>query len=110
MAASQIVPSPLEQRLIDAVEEGVMVDLAGDEPVDETAMRSWDGPERTIRAEIIRDIVLGRLAAEPDPRGLRLRGARIAGRIDLENITRDLSAPRRKSFGGYVVRAGAAGW
>ncbi|MBG0566393.1 hypothetical protein I4J89_33590 [Actinoplanes sp. NEAU-A11] len=35
--------------------------------------------------------MLGRLAAEPDPRGLQLRGARIAGRIDLENITRDLN-------------------
>ncbi|BBH67084.1 hypothetical protein ACTI_37690 [Actinoplanes sp. OR16] len=84
-------PTELEQRLIDSVVRGELLDLAGDEPVDEAAMRSWDGPGRTVRAEIIRDVVLGRLAAEPDPRGLRLRGALIAGRIDLENVTRDLN-------------------
>jgi hypothetical protein len=53
-------------------------------------MQTWDEPGRTIRADVIREIVRGRLAADADPRGLRLRGARVAGRIDLENITRDL--------------------
>ena len=52
-------------------------------------MRSW--PEsRTIRAHILREILRGRLVAEPDPHGLRLRGARIVGRVDLENITSSL--------------------
>src|SRR5262249_53481637 len=31
----------------------------------------------------------GRLAADPDPHGLRLRGARITGRLDLENLATD---------------------
>ncbi|GLY97910.1 hypothetical protein [Actinoplanes sp. NBRC 103695] len=81
--------SPAEQRLIDSVARGDVLDLAGDEPVDEAAMRSW-GDDRTISASVIRDLVRGRLAAEPDPHGLRLRGARITGRIDLANITSDL--------------------
>ena len=32
-----------------------------------------------------------RLAADPDPRGLRLRGARISGRLDLENRITDVN-------------------
>jgi hypothetical protein len=82
-------PTRLEQRLIEAVTQGALLDLAGEKPVDETAMRSW-GPDRTLRAEVLRDIVRGRLATDPDPRGVQLRGARIAGRIDLENISSEL--------------------
>lgn len=81
--------SPLEQRLIESVAHGAALDLAGDGPVDEAAMRSW-GDDRTISASVIRELVRGRLVSEPDPHGLRLRGARIVGQIDLENITSDL--------------------
>ncbi|MEV6302364.1 hypothetical protein AB0M02_23315 [Actinoplanes sp. NPDC051861] len=82
--------TPLESRLVKAVEDGVELDVAGAGPVDEAAMRSWTGPTRTIRAEVVRDIVTGRLVERPDPRGLRLRGVRVTGRIDLENVSRDL--------------------
>jgi hypothetical protein len=80
---------PVEQRLIDYVARGEVLDLAGDGPVDEAAMRSW-GVDRTVSASVIRGLVRGRLASDPDPHGVRLRGARITGRIDLENITGDL--------------------
>ncbi|MEU4643710.1 hypothetical protein [Micromonospora sp. NPDC023814] len=86
--------SPVEQRLIKSVACGEVLDLAGDGPVDEAAMRSW-GDERTVSASVIREIVRGRLVSEPDPHGLRLRGARIAGQIDLENITGDLALELR---------------
>ncbi|MFJ3339130.1 hypothetical protein [Streptomyces sp. NPDC086766] len=39
---------------------------------------------------MIRDLVRGRRDIEADPHGLRLRGARIAGRVDLANIASDL--------------------
>ena len=58
--------------------------------IDEAAMRAW-GESRTCRARVIRDILRGRLAADPDPHGLRLRGARIIGRLDLENLTTDVN-------------------
>jgi hypothetical protein len=86
--------SPVEQRLIESVASGEVLDLAGDGPVDEAAMRSW-GDERTVSASVIRDLVRGRLVSEPDPHGLRLRGARITGQIDLENITSDLALELR---------------
>jgi hypothetical protein len=79
----------VEQRLVEHVTDGVWLDLAGDEPVDEAAMRSWDA-SRTIRAGVVRDILRGRLAPDPDPHGVRLRGARIAGRLDLESLTTDV--------------------
>ncbi|MFG3702603.1 hypothetical protein ACGF5C_32740 [Micromonospora sp. NPDC047620] len=86
--------SPVEQRLIESVACGEVLDLAGDGPVDEAAMRSW-GDERTVSASVIRELVRGRLVSEPDPHGLRLRGARIAGQIDVENITGDLALELR---------------
>ncbi|WP_433076628.1 hypothetical protein ACQP1P_32390 [Dactylosporangium sp. CA-052675] len=82
-------PSPLERRLIDAVVGGDLLDLGPDGRIDPSIMRSW-GQDRTIRASIIRRIVMGRLATDPDPHGLQLRGVRIAGRIDLRNVTSDM--------------------
>jgi hypothetical protein len=52
-------------------------------------MRSW-GDSRTCRASVIRDILRGRLAADPDPHGLRLRGGRIVGQLDLEHLDTDV--------------------
>jgi hypothetical protein len=84
--AGEVSLTDVEQRLVDHVTRGELLDLAAAEPVDEAAMRSWDST-RTIRAAVLRDILRGRLAPDPDPHGLRLRGARIAGRLDLENLT-----------------------
>ena len=81
----------VEQSLVEHVGRGERLDLAAEgEAVDEAAMRSW-GDSRTCRASVIRDILRGRLAADPDPHGLRLRGARLTGRLDLENFTTDVS-------------------
>ncbi|HYS42319.1 MAG TPA: hypothetical protein VEO01_42415 [Pseudonocardiaceae bacterium] len=76
----------MEQELVAHVTRGDMLDLAGAETIDEAAMRSWD-ESRTIRAWVLLDIMRGRLAPDPDPHGLQQRGARIEGRLDLENIT-----------------------
>ncbi len=77
----------VEQSLVEHVGRGELLDLAAD---DEAAMRSW-GESRTISAVVIRDILRGRLAADPDPHGLRVRGAKITGRLDLENLTTDVN-------------------
>ncbi|WP_163506027.1 hypothetical protein [Fodinicola acaciae] len=76
----------VEQLLVEHVRRGDVLDLAGDESVNEASMRAWDDT-RTVSAAVIRDIVRGRLLPDPDPRGLRLRGARIRGRLDLNNVT-----------------------
>ena len=83
--------TPVEQSLVDHLHQGERLDLAAkDEVIDEAAMRSW-GDSRTCRATVIREILRGRLAADPDPHGLRLRGARISGRLDLEGLTTNVN-------------------
>jgi hypothetical protein len=79
----------VERSLVERVCLGEWLDLAADEAVDEAAMRTW-GESRTCRASVIRDILRGRLAVDPDSHGLRLRGARITGRLDLENLITDV--------------------
>jgi hypothetical protein len=81
----------VELSLVEHVCLGERLDLAAsNEAVDEAAMRSW-GESRTCRATVIRDILRGHLAADPDPHGLLLRGARITGRLDLANLTTDVN-------------------
>lgn len=63
-----------ERRLVEAVTAGDLLDLTGeDDPV--------------LRSQVLRDILLGRQAPEPDPRGVRIRGARLDGPLDLSNIS-----------------------
>jgi len=63
-----------EQALWDAFGRGAWVDLGGDGP----------GEPRVIRAEVISALLLGAVAAEPGSAGgVRLRGARVTGRLDL---------------------------
>jgi len=83
--AGEVSLTDVERALVDHITRGELLDLAGAEPVDEAAMRAWDS-SRTVRAAVLRDILRGRLAPDPDPHGLRLRGARIAGQLDLENL------------------------
>jgi len=83
--------SPVEQSLVDHVIRGDRFDLIGDGVVnDKATMRSW-GDFRNCHATVIRDILRGRLAPHPDPHGLRLRGVRIIGRLDLENLSTEVN-------------------
>jgi hypothetical protein len=76
----------VKQALVDHVTSGKLLDFAAAKSVDEAAMRTWDST-RTVQAAVLRDILLGRLAPNLDPHGLQLRGARITGQLDLENLT-----------------------
>jgi hypothetical protein len=95
--------SSLEQSLVEHVSRGEWLDLAAEgEAVNEAAMRSWD-ESQTCRASVIRDILRGRLTPDPDPRGVRLRGARISGRLDLENLSTDLNLDLKDCFLGEGI-------
>ncbi len=87
--------TPVEQALVEHVCRGEWLDLAGDdEMVDEATMRSC-GDDRTCQAAVIRDILRGRLAPDSDPHGLRIRGARISGQLDLQNLSTDVNLELR---------------
>ena len=81
----------VEQSLVTAVSRGERLDLASSkiDVRDDEMQPQGDSP--SCRAYVIRDILRGRLAPDPDPRGLRLEGARITGRLDLENVTTDVN-------------------
>ena len=90
-----------EQRLIAAARAGQPRDLAGGEPVDAEEMEGW-GPDRAVRAGVLRDLLLGR-HGELDPRGVRLRGARIYGVLDLDDV-RTATALRLIDCHASVIR------
>ncbi|TDC44965.1 hypothetical protein E1281_31945 [Actinomadura sp. KC345] len=74
-----------EERLWEAFPRGEWVDLrTGDPAKDDVAgAPHWDD-DRTVRAEVIAALLLGEVPPAPGRRpGVRLRGARIRGRLDL---------------------------
>lgn len=78
-----------ERLLWQAFARGAWVDLrTGDPAGDEPQGASRWGPERVIRAEVIRALLLGAGEAEPGQvPAVRLRGAMITGRLDLMGAT-----------------------
>jgi hypothetical protein len=80
----------VERRVVDAVAGGHRLDLLGpDEEIAPEARAGW-GPDRTVRGELLRQILLDRFAwpggDRPDSRGVWLRGARLAGGLDLAEV------------------------
>jgi hypothetical protein len=76
-----------ERALKDALPSGETVDLRANAPgvSDDPADGATWGPERTVRAELIRELLVAETPpGSPPPRALRLRGACIEGELDLE--------------------------
>jgi hypothetical protein len=57
-----------------------------------------DDEQHTLRAEVIRDILIGRLADHPDPHGVRLAGARVTGVLDLDGVRCSLGLDLRQCW------------
>jgi hypothetical protein len=74
-----------ERQVWEASARGTWVDFrTGDPGADDPAKADGWGPERTVRAEVITALLLGAGAAEPGRQpAVRLRGARVTGRLDL---------------------------
>jgi hypothetical protein len=87
--------SPIAERIADSLRAGTVLDLIPDVPagreLDEDAMRAW-GSDHDVDAVVLRDL-LRCLDPDlrPDPRGLRLRGLRVRGRLDLNLVTTPVS-------------------
>jgi hypothetical protein len=87
MKSSDLTES--EKKVWDAAATGTLVDLrVGDSQLDSPEKWAEWGPERTVRAEAIADLLIGDGdAASTAVRGVRLQGARIMGELNLEAIT-----------------------
>lgn len=86
---SGLQSTAITDKLAEHLRRGELLDLAPGlalgSPVDEVVMTSWDRTH-SIAADDVRDLLRGRVVTDPDPRGLRLRAARIRGRLDLDNL------------------------
>ncbi|MFI6001132.1 membrane-associated oxidoreductase [Streptomyces sp. NPDC051366] len=75
--------TPAERRVWEAFPRGEGIDFR-EEPGDSSVDGADWGPERTIRAEVLRTLLLGGgRAEEGHVAGIKLKGARIVGKLDL---------------------------
>lgn len=77
-----------ERSLWTAFPTGAWVDLRSGDPGDHLSEADRWGPDRTVRAKVIMALLLG--AAKPEPGrfpAVRLRGVRVADRLDLMGAT-----------------------
>jgi len=72
---------PLEEEMVASAAAGDLVDH-GSGPFGLVEMQAW-GEERTVRAAVLRHLLIGK-DWPTDARGVRLRGIRISGPLDLE--------------------------
>lgn len=75
--------TPAERRVRDAFPRGGRVDFREAPDEDAAEGHGW-GPERTVRAEVLADLLLNGAAARGQVAGLNIRGARITGKLDLK--------------------------
>ncbi|HEY2638613.1 MAG TPA: hypothetical protein VGI66_01830 [Streptosporangiaceae bacterium] len=73
--------TPLEEEMVACAAAGELVDGGGG-PFNLAQMQAW-GQERTVRAAVLRHLLIGK-DWPTDARGVRLRGIRISGPLDLE--------------------------
>jgi hypothetical protein len=94
-----------ERELVDAAASGDVLECS-QLPIEQ--LSATDDPEHTIRAELLRELLLKRCNKPPDPRGVRLRGARITGTLDLTHVEAAVGMELRNcSFDHPVVLEGA---
>jgi hypothetical protein len=81
--------SAVERKLLPAATIGMLVDLhVGDAELDNPVQGGAWGTTRTVRAEVLADLLTGtRYTGAGRPRALKLGGARITGSLDLEGAT-----------------------
>ncbi|MFI6687113.1 hypothetical protein [Streptomyces sp. NPDC050485] len=76
--------SSLEEELRRHAVSGEMFDLEPGKVVDRRDMHTW-GPERTVSTAVLRDLLVNVQQEPVHAKGVRLRGARIDGSLDLES-------------------------
>ncbi|MEU8778272.1 membrane-associated oxidoreductase [Streptomyces sp. NPDC048606] len=75
--------TPAERRVVDAFPRGEGVDFRAGPGETSHDGASW-GPERTLRAEVLRSLLIGGSAEAGRVAGLKVYGARIVGKLDLK--------------------------
>jgi hypothetical protein len=71
---------------VEGVRAGVFVTLSEAIPNDAGGLGDA-GSAVDVDASVVRDLLRGATVADPDPRGVRIRGARIRDRLDLDHVS-----------------------
>lgn len=80
--------TPAERRVWDAFPTGEVVDFRTDGDEDTGRGGQW-GPERSVRAEVVRAVLLGGPRRDGEIAALRMTGARITGQLNLRYASAD---------------------
>ncbi|MGH3686998.1 MAG: hypothetical protein ACRDRE_21085 [Pseudonocardiaceae bacterium] len=91
--------SARERALVDAVASGCVVECS---KLSTEQLGLTDNPRYTIRAELIRELVLGHSGCL-DPLGVRVHGARISGTLDLTHVPAAVGIELRDCFFEHAV-------
>jgi len=81
--------------LIDALGSGCVVECS---KLTVEQLAATDNPRHTVRAELLRELVLGRNGEPLDPLGVRLHGARITGTLDLTHVPAPVGIELRNCY------------
>jgi hypothetical protein len=87
--------SARERALVDALTSGCVVECS---KLSTEQLGATDNPRYTIRAELLRELVLGRSSERLDPLGVRVHGARITGTLDLTHVPAAVGIELRGCF------------
>ena len=87
--------SSRERALADALTSGWVVECS---KLSTEQLGATDNPRYTIRAELLRELVLGRNGERLDPLGVRVHGARITGTLDLTHVPAAVGIELRGCF------------
>jgi len=87
--------SSRERALADALTSGCVVECS---TLSTEQLGMTDNPRYTIRAEFLRELVLGRTGERLDPLGVRVHGARITGTLDLTHVPAAVGMELRGCF------------
>ena len=92
--------SARELALVDALTSGCVVECS---TLSTEQLGTTDNPRYTIRAELLRELVLGRGGERLDPLGVRVQGARITGTLDLTHVPAAVGIELRGCFFEHAV-------
>ncbi|MGH3822582.1 MAG: hypothetical protein ACRDRA_07045, partial [Pseudonocardiaceae bacterium] len=92
--------SSRELALIDALGSGCVVECS---TLTVEQLAATDNPRHSVRAELLRELVLGRSGEQLDPLGVRLHGARITGTLDLTHVPAVVGLELRGCFFEHPV-------
>ncbi|SEF32862.1 hypothetical protein SAMN05421837_106474 [Amycolatopsis pretoriensis] len=76
--------TPMEKKVIEGARRGVRTGSGTTESAE--ALATTDDPALQVRADLLRELLMGR-RGELDPRGVSIRGFRVMGRLDLDQVS-----------------------